>query len=204
MLETHSEDASRLLAACAAERAQVVGFSIGAIIGLDLAIRHPLQVETLIAHEPPLVHVLPEPLRTQARREQDEAVEAHRREGAAAAGKKFMAMTGITYEDSEPGVERPQPNPRTVANSEFFLAHDAPAAHAYRLDVAALKASSARIMLAAGRATAGLWIHQCPRSLAGLLGADTIEFPGGHAGFASHPHALAARLREVLAGAAAA
>jgi hypothetical protein len=35
--------------------------SIGALIGLDLAIHHPAQVRTLVAHEPPVAHLRRQP-----------------------------------------------------------------------------------------------------------------------------------------------
>ena len=57
-LRTHAEDAHHLLAALGTEPAFVVGSSIGALIGLDLATRHPEQVRTLFAHEPPSARLL--------------------------------------------------------------------------------------------------------------------------------------------------
>ena len=49
-IETHSDDAHRLLAILSTEPAYVFGSSGGAKIGLDLAIRHPEQLHTLVAH----------------------------------------------------------------------------------------------------------------------------------------------------------
>jgi len=51
-IATHSEDASRLLAALTSDPALVPGTSIGAVPGLDLISRHPGQVRLLVAHEP--------------------------------------------------------------------------------------------------------------------------------------------------------
>jgi hypothetical protein len=34
--------------------------------------------------------------------------------------------------------------------------------------------------------------------LAKLLGTEIVEFPGGHAGFVTHPRAFATKLREVF------
>ncbi len=58
-IETHSDDAHRLLAQFRTEPAYVFGSSGGALIGLDLAIRHPEQVRTLVSHEPPVGGLLP-------------------------------------------------------------------------------------------------------------------------------------------------
>ena len=56
----HAEDAARLLDAVGAEPAYVFGNSGGATIGLDLVSRHGQKVNTLVAHEPPVVELLPD------------------------------------------------------------------------------------------------------------------------------------------------
>ena len=43
-------------------------------------------------------------------------------------------------------------------------------------------------------------VCQAAHALAGRLGSQPAQFPGGHNGFASHPDGFAARLREVRAG----
>src|SRR5262249_35545085 len=80
-LATHSDDAHRLLAALAVEPALVFGASIGALIGLDLVSRHPEQVRTLVAHEPPATELLPDADRARARRAQEDVEETFAREG---------------------------------------------------------------------------------------------------------------------------
>ncbi|MEU8384245.1 alpha/beta hydrolase [Streptosporangium sp. NPDC048865] len=62
-IEVHADDAHRLLAEAgvtADEPAYVFGNSSGAIIGLELAARHPEQVRVLVSHEPPLFELLPD------------------------------------------------------------------------------------------------------------------------------------------------
>jgi pimeloyl-ACP methyl ester carboxylesterase len=62
-IETHGDDAHRVLSAVAdgaGEPAYVFGNSSGAIIGLELAARHPERVHALVAHEPPLFELLPD------------------------------------------------------------------------------------------------------------------------------------------------
>ncbi|HEY8745795.1 MAG TPA: alpha/beta hydrolase, partial [Chloroflexota bacterium] len=88
-----------------------------------------------------------------------------------------------------------------AANMEFFLAHDAPAVRRYRLDLAALRAASTRIVPAAGRSSRDRWLYRCTAALAERLGTSLEEFPGGHNGYMLHPRAFAARLREVFGGA---
>ena len=197
-LETHSDDAHRLLAALTTEPAFVLGFSLGALLGLDLAARHPEQVRLLVAHEPPAMQLLPDAERAQAEREHDDVEGTYRREGVAAAMRKFVAMAGLNFDDREPGVELPRPKPQRVANLEFFLTYDFPAVRRHELNVAALQAAPTRIVAAAGRPSGEASAYRCAVALADRLGTGIVEFPGGHNGFVTHPRAFATRLREVL------
>jgi pimeloyl-ACP methyl ester carboxylesterase len=122
-LSTHGDDLFRLLQALAAEPALVFGSSIGALLGLDLVARHREHVRLLIAHEPPATELLAEPDRADAARDQDEVEHIYRREGVAAAMRRFVAVTGINHDDREPDVELPMPRPERIANLEFFLTY---------------------------------------------------------------------------------
>src|SRR5918911_4432649 len=52
--EEHSEDAAKLIEALGIAPVTVFGTSAGAIIGLDLVIRHPELIRGAILHEPPM------------------------------------------------------------------------------------------------------------------------------------------------------
>ena len=197
-MSTHSEDAARLLAAVTDEPALVFGASLGAVLGLDLISRHPGQVGLLVAHEPPLPGLLPEPERGQGIRDQEEVEELYRRRGIAAAMQKFVALAGLSFDDREPDVSVPQPRPERMANLELFLSRDAPAVHRYQLDRSALQEVAARIVPAAGGNTEA-FPGRCAQGLASELGRPLAEFPGGHSGFMMRPRAFGARLRAVLA-----
>jgi pimeloyl-ACP methyl ester carboxylesterase len=201
-LETHSDDAHRLLMELTSEPAIVVGFSIGALIGLDLVTRYPEQVRVLVAHEPPAKELLPGPQAQEAERQQLEVEETFRRDGVMVAMRQFAAVSGMNLEDREPDVELPRPNRQRGINLVFFLTHDAPAVRRYRVDLEALTKSTAstHIVPAAGSTSRDMWAHQCAVAVAERLGTDLVEFPGGHNGFVTHPKAFAARLRGVLRG----
>src|SRR3954447_25118335 len=64
--ESRADDIVAILDDLGAESADVFGSSGGAVTGLALVIRHPGRVRTLIAHEPPLLELLPEPARHRA------------------------------------------------------------------------------------------------------------------------------------------
>lgn len=202
-VETHADDAQRLLAALTDEPAFVLGVSIGALIGLDLVARCPDWVRILVAHEPPALELLPEAERAVVARARQEMDERFLRTGAAAPSGQDFAQMGVDFADREPGIVLPQPSPYRAANLVFFRAYDAPAAHRYRLDLAALQQGAAtRIVPAGGRTSREFWAHRAAEALAARLGRPFVEFPGGHNGFVLHPKAFAARLRDVLTGAA--
>src|SRR6202521_1083065 len=66
IVEIFADDVHRLLTATAKEPAYVFGSSGGAVIGLELATRHPEQVRTLVSHEPPAPVLMADPARERA------------------------------------------------------------------------------------------------------------------------------------------
>ncbi|GLW12551.1 hypothetical protein Misp01_76790 [Microtetraspora sp. NBRC 13810] len=91
-IEVHGDDAHRVLSAAgvtADAPAYVFGNSSGAMIGLELAARHPEQVRALVAHEPPLFELLPD--RDHWRGVVREVADAFRKEGPEAAGAVLRA-----------------------------------------------------------------------------------------------------------------
>jgi pimeloyl-ACP methyl ester carboxylesterase len=203
-LRTHSDDAYRLLAALTTEPAFVVGHSIGAVIGLDLVARRPERVRVLVAHEPPAPQFLPDVERAWAERAQLEVEETYHREGAAAAVKEFGAMVHADARNREPDVTPPVQTPQTVADLDFFLKYDAPAARRHRLDIEALATATTEMVFGGGRDSRGVWTRRSAEELAKCLGAEFLEFPGDHNGFTLRPREFAARLLEILNGSAGA
>lgn len=59
--DEHADDLHRLITALGAGPVDIFGSSGGAVNGLALVARHPEQVRTLVAHEPPDAQVLPGP-----------------------------------------------------------------------------------------------------------------------------------------------
>ena len=188
-IETHSDDAHRLLALLSTEPAYVFGSSGGALIGLDLAIRYPEQIRTLVSHEPPVGGLLPD---------------AERPRMPLRDPQKFAASIGVSYDDREPDAEMPHELPeakaRLAANRAFLLAHEAPMYPRYTLDIAALAAAPTRIVIAAGQASRGYFPYRIATRLSERLGTAVVEFPSHHAGYVSHPRAFAEQLRNVLGG----
>jgi pimeloyl-ACP methyl ester carboxylesterase len=220
-IEVHGDDAHRVLseAGVTADRpADVFGNSSGAMIGLELAARHPEQVRTLVAHEPPLFELLSD--RDHWRTVIRNVEEAFRRDGAGPA----MQVLGAAFATSgdEPangeaapdlegrlpgGAEAPQgePDPETMAmmarfdrNMAFFIGYEVPAFNEFVPDFAALRASAARVVAAVGQASEGQPPYRAGVALAERLGPRPVVFPGDHGGFGAVPEAFAAKLDEVL------
>ena len=65
-VSVHADDAAAILAAVGGEPAYVYGSSGGGTIGLELVARHPDLVRTLVAHEAPVMELLPDAARWRA------------------------------------------------------------------------------------------------------------------------------------------
>ena len=86
-----------------------------------------------------------------------------------------------------------------AANSEFFLAHELEPFARYRPDVASIATVMAKLVLAAGRDSRDRFPSMPAVALGRELGTEVVEFPGGHAGYATHAAAFTTQLARVLA-----
>lgn len=205
--DLRADDAAAILDALGADVADVFGSSGGAVTGLALATRHPGRVRTLVAHEPPLLELLPDADRHRAATE--EIIATFHRDGVAAAWRAFMANAGFDVEAAEtaeaaaagppPG---PEPTPDEVATqraeSARFFDHELRETTRYLPDIAALTAGPARIVVALGAQSGHLFTAATTRALATLLHREPVIFPGDHGGFLGAPGEFAATLRTVL------
>ncbi|WP_299537516.1 alpha/beta fold hydrolase [uncultured Streptomyces sp.] len=211
--DLRADDVAALLDALGAASADVFGSSGGAVTGLALAARHPGRVRTLVAHEPPLLELLPEAAEQRAATER--IIETFHTQGPGAAWGAFMA-----YADPEQHGAAPQPAPEPVAdpaadpapapdepslqdlaNTEHFFAHELRGTTRYVPDTAALRAGPHRVVVGVGADSGALLTHRTSAALAALLGVAPVEFPGDHAGFLAAPDEFAAALRSAFEGA---
>jgi pimeloyl-ACP methyl ester carboxylesterase len=217
-MQVQGDDAGQLLAALADGPAYVLACSGGALTGLDLAARHPEQVDTLVAHEPPAWNLLPDSEGWRAAFRQ--VYETYRSDGAGPAMQQFIAAAVRTGgpppagEPSPSGQEQVPPMPdmtqmppemademaRMQVNSQFLFAHLLPTAIGHVPDIAALRAASPRIVVGAGDASAGQMPHLAALALADRLGVTPVGFPGDHQGFATHPGPFADTVHKALRG----
>jgi pimeloyl-ACP methyl ester carboxylesterase len=195
---THADDVSHLLSAVTTEPARIFGSSLGALIALKLVSRHPEQVGVVVAHEAPVIQLLPEPERAVAVHDFLGAEQTFKTEGPLPALKRFAEFAGIDPTDCEPDFEARVPGPQQLANLEFFLTHDSPAVRSCVFDLTELKGSPARIVPAAGENSGHIWPNKCARLLAEELGTPCETLPGGHNGYVFRPRGYAERLHQIL------
>ncbi len=184
----------------------------GAVNALALVAKHPEQVRTLVAHEPPAASLVPDAEHASA------AVvaihETYKREGAGPAMAKFMAIT-MHKGPIPPGMADQPVDPAAFGlpteddgdRDDPLLGHNLVATTHYEYDWEALRAAPTRIVIAAGAESEGEMAHRGALAVAERLGAEPVIFPSHHGGFlggefgwAGDPDAFAPKLREVLAG----
>jgi pimeloyl-ACP methyl ester carboxylesterase len=197
-----AEDTQRVLADVGASAAFVFGSSGGAIIGLALAAEFPELVRTLVAHEPPVVALLPDddPRRHGARRIHD----TYRASGAGPALQDFIAYTGMG--SPEPRAEAPAAMQaamterfrRMQQNVDFVFAHYILPVTTYVPELTLLGSSQPRIVVGVGETSSGQLAHDTALALADRLSTTPVTFPGGHSGYFTRPEAFATKLIEVL------
>ena len=196
----HAEDAHELLSSLTSEPAYVFGNSGGATIGLDLVARYPDQVKTFVAHEPPLMELLPD--RDRWRETLKEIGEAYRSGGAFAGMGIFGAAVtegGPAYEPpSDPSPEEMEAMGRMVGNFDFFLAHELPLISTYIPDIEALRAAPTHIVIGGGEISGEQAAHRAAAELASQMGIELTVFPGGHGGDKADPVDFAEAVRAAL------
>jgi pimeloyl-ACP methyl ester carboxylesterase len=178
-VETHADDAHRLLGTLGTEPAYVLGDGTGALVGLELVIRQPAQVHTLVAFEPPALDLLPD---ADALREDAEALyDTYRRDGAPAAMAAWRHGPATA----------PVPTARTTGNFAYYVEHVLLPFGDYRVDVAALAAASTRIVVATAPDPTSRPAGRAALALAASLGKEAVTLPGPPVWTAAFADALA-------------
>ncbi|WP_399920478.1 alpha/beta fold hydrolase [Streptomyces kanamyceticus] len=188
----HADDALRLLDLLSPDApARVFGTSSGAIVALHLLSTRPDRVERVVAHEPPVVEVLPD---VAAHRAWLARVrETFRTQGLMPAMSVFATGLKEDGEATAPEAELRLP-PRAAARAErtmaglpYFVGRIVPSFMAYAPDVHRMSSLTDRLVLARGRDSAGELPCRAAAFLAGRLGVPFQHFPGGHVGLTTHP-----------------
>src|ERR671917_128391 len=208
-----ADDVHALIEALGAGPVELFASSGGAVTALALVAAYPDDVTTLVAHEPPLIPVLPDaPAAERARAGVRDAYEA---KGSGAGMAAFIAMTSWRGEFTDEYFAQPAADPALFgmpteddgSRDDPLLSDRSWAVSSYRPDVDALAAAPTRVVIAVGEESLGTFTGRSAGGTAELLGQQATVFPshhggflGGEFGYAGQPEAFARRLREVLDG----
>ena len=207
-----ANDVHALIEALGAGPVEMFASSGGAVTALALVTAHPDDVVTLVAHEPPLIPVLPDA--EAAQRARDGFSDAYMAHGTSAGMAAFMAMTSWQGEFTDDYFAQPAPDPAAFgmpaaeddgSRDDPLLSDKSSAVSGYRPDVQALTAAPTRIVIAVGEESLGTFTGRTAVATAELLGQEATVFPshhggflGGEFGYAGQPEAFARKLRDVL------
>ena len=209
--EQHADDLHRLISALGDGPVDMFASSGGAVNALALVARHPEDVRTLVAHEPPAAQVLPD--REQALAAAVDIHETYLRSGHGPAMAKFITLVMQKGPIPADYADRPAPDPAMFGMStdddgsrnDPLVGQNIVSGTSYLPDFDALHAASTRVVIAAGAESEGELACRAALAIADRLGKPPVIFPSGHAGFLGgemgqmgEPDAFAAKLREVL------
>jgi pimeloyl-ACP methyl ester carboxylesterase len=208
----HADDLHRIIGELGWGPVDLFASSGGAVNALALVARHPEDVRTLVAHEPPLAALVPD--RVGALGAARAVHETYLRAGSNAGMAHFIAVVSHKGPFPDDYASQPAPDPAMFGmpadddgrRTDPLLAQNMISGTHFEPDIDALRAASTRIVIAVGAESAETLAHRGGEAIAERLGLEPVVFPSGHGGFLGgeygqmgEPDAFAARLREVLA-----
>jgi pimeloyl-ACP methyl ester carboxylesterase len=206
-----ADDVHAVIGALGVGPVEMFASSGGAVTALVLVAKYPNDVSTLVAHEPPLIPVLPDA--QAAERALAGVRDAYEAKGWGAGMAAFIAMTSWRGEFNDDYFARPAPDPAQFgmtaeddgSRQDPLLSDRSSAITSYSPDFGALAASPTRIVVAVGEESTGIFTGRTSAATAELLGQQATVFPshhggflGGESGYPGQPEAFARKLREVL------
>jgi pimeloyl-ACP methyl ester carboxylesterase len=206
-----ADDVHAVIEAIGGGPVEMFASSGGAVTALALVSAHPDDVITLVAHEPPLIPVLPDA--AAAERARAGVRDAYEANGSGAGMAAFIAMTSWHGEFTDEYFAQPAPDPAAFgmgteddgSRDDPLLSDRSWAVSSYRPDVEALAAAPTRIVIAVGEESEGVFTGRTAVGTAELLGQQATVFPshhggflGGEFGYAGQPEPFARKLRDVL------
>jgi pimeloyl-ACP methyl ester carboxylesterase len=206
-----ADDVHAVIEALGAGPVEMFASSGGAVTAFALVAAYPDDVTTLVAHEPPLIPVLPDA--AAAERARAGFRDAYEAKGWGAGMATFIAMTSWRGEFTDEYFTQPAADPTQFgmpteddgSRDDPLLSDRSWAISSYRPDIDALAAAPTRVVTAVGEESQGTFTGRATVATAELLGQQATVFPshhggflGGEFGYAGQPEAFARKLREVL------
>ena len=209
--EEHADDLHRIIQEVGGP-VDMFASSGGATNALALVAKHPDDVRTLVAHEPPAAAVLPD--RENAQAASRAVHQTYMSKGFGAGMAHFIAVVSHQGEFPDDFATRPAPDPAMFgmpaeddgSRTDPLMGQNMISGTTYEPDFDALRRASTQIVIAAGVESEGILPSRCASVIAERLGTDVVLFPSGHGGFMGgeygqppgEPEAFAAKLRDVL------
>lgn len=209
--QLNAEDVHRVIEAVGAGPVDVFGSSGGAVTGLALVTRYPEDVHVLVAHEPPVLEVLPDA--GYVRQAFRTVSQDYHAKGFGAGMARFIALVSVQGEFTPELLAGPAPDPGAFGlpteddgrRDDPLLSGVSDPFTDFHVDAHALGHAPARILVAAGMESRNQVPGRAAAELARLLDTDLVMFPshhggfvGGDGGYAGQPGAFAATLRDVV------
>ncbi|MGZ4183906.1 MAG: alpha/beta fold hydrolase [Solirubrobacteraceae bacterium] len=206
-----ANDVHAIIEALGAGQVEMFASSGGAVTALALVAAYPDDVITLVAHEPPLIRVLPDA--EAAQRALAAVRDTYEARGRGAGMAAFIAMTSWQGEFTDAYFARPAPDPAAFgmpteddgSRDDPLLSDRSWAVTSYVPDLEALATAPTGVVIAVGEESDGVFTGRTSEAIAELLGQRATVFPSHHGGFLGaesgypgQPEAFARRLRDVL------
>lgn len=186
--DEQADDAAALLLALGLPPAVVYGHSIGAVVALNLALRHPELVERLVLHDPAMLSVLADPQAVlgvvgpviEGGMQAGGPGSAARAFWEFAAGEALQALDRTTYE-------------RMLRNGEVLFGIEFQALSGWRPDEQSLPSLRMPVHCVVGRQSAP-FMAEAASWIAERTGGEVTEISGGHGAMFDRPAEVAAAL----------
>jgi pimeloyl-ACP methyl ester carboxylesterase len=209
--EQNAEDMHSVIAALGAGPVDMFASSGGAVSALALVVAHPDDVSLLVAHEPPMLAILPDADRALAA--ERDVQSTYQKEGWGSGMARFIALSSWQGEFNDEFAAQAAPDPAQFglptdddgSRDDPLLSGSSNAITRYQPEVRALAGAPTRVLIAVGKESEGTVTGRTSVAAAGSLGQEVTVFPSHHGGFLGgefgqrgEPEAFAATLRRVL------
>jgi pimeloyl-ACP methyl ester carboxylesterase len=209
--EVQARDLHALVVELGVGPVDVFASSGGAVTGLAWITMFPDDVATLVAHEPPVIPLMPDA--DAARRALARVDEAYAAKGWAAGMAGFMQLTSWRGEFTDEFFAAPLPDPAMFgmpteddgSRDDPLLSDRSEPVVTYVPDIDALRAVPTRVVVGVGEESRDQFPGRAAEALAARLGQEVVVFPSHHGGFSGEDDpwpgqatAFAVTLAEVL------
>lgn len=200
-ISTDADDAANLIAHLSPNvGATVVGNSSGAIVALNLLLKHPDRVLKLVCHEPPAFGALPPQQQAVGEGMVNHIYDVYAKSGPIAAMEAFTRGLAVNTEGAlMRSLMHPSHSHEIRANTQFWFQFELRQYPVSKIDLDRLITLKEKFVPAAG-IESGNDVGVAPiAAIAQATGKDILRLPGGHLGFMSDPKPWALTLLQSIA-----